>query len=103
MSAEAVLCHARELGITLTLVGDKVRYSPRAVPAGFVEELRQHKQRVIEYLKSRSNHCHACVCDPWCARDDAACHVCHGPLCVDCGDCLNASAVWRKAQGLIVG
>jgi|WetSurMetagenome_2_1015567.scaffolds.fasta_scaffold17808_3 hypothetical protein len=54
MDAEAILQRANELGITLTLHGDRIRYSPKSLtPDDFVETLREHKAEVMAYLRER--------------------------------------------------
>lgn len=54
MSAEMVLDRAADLGITLTVKGDRIRYCPKSVaPADFVEELRRHKPEIMEQLRQQ--------------------------------------------------
>jgi hypothetical protein len=52
MNAEAIVQRARELGITLIVVGDRIRYTPKSItPDDLVEELREHKPEVMSYLR----------------------------------------------------
>ena len=52
MSAEAVIQQAKELGITLTLYGDAIRYQPKsAASLDFVDELRKHKAELFALLE----------------------------------------------------
>ena len=52
MSVETIIRKAIELDITLTAVGDKIRYRPASVaPPDVVEKLRQHKPEVLEHLR----------------------------------------------------
>lgn len=52
MSAEAVIQRAERLGVTLTVVEDRIRCSPKsAVPPDFIEVLRLHKSEVINHLR----------------------------------------------------
>jgi hypothetical protein len=54
VDAETILQRANELGITLTLHGDRIRYSPKSLtPDDFVETLREHKAEVMSYLRQR--------------------------------------------------
>ncbi|MAH49840.1 hypothetical protein CMI37_28730 [Candidatus Pacearchaeota archaeon] len=51
-AAETVFRKANELGITLTVEGDFIAYSPKSkAPPEFVEELRRHKPEVIDHLR----------------------------------------------------
>ncbi len=44
VTAEAVLDRAEELGVNLSVEGDRLRYSPKSqTPAEFVDALRQNK------------------------------------------------------------
>ena len=55
MHAEAIVRRAAGLGITLSVVGNRIRYEPRsATPEDLVEALRSHKPEVIDYLDQRS-------------------------------------------------
>ena len=75
MSAEAVIQQAEELGITLTLYGDTIRYQPKsAASTGFVDELRKHKAELMAALLEQpicgnsltphEKHEHRWECDP---------------------------------------
>ena len=58
MNAEAIAQRARELGVTLTAAGDKIRYAPKsATPPAFVDALRKHKAEVLAYLREPSFQC----------------------------------------------
>ncbi len=51
MNAEAVVQQARELGITLSIAGDRIRYAPKSqAPEDFIAALREHKLEIIDYL-----------------------------------------------------
>ena len=51
MGGKAIMDHARELGINLRIVGDRIRYHPKAAAtSGFVAGLRQHKNEILEIL-----------------------------------------------------
>lgn len=55
MSAETVVQHAQELGITLTLNGDKIQMRPgSAASPDFVDELRRNKDEVLDYLRQQA-------------------------------------------------
>jgi len=55
MSAETVIQRAKRLGVTLTVVEDRIRCSPKsAVPPDFIEVLRLHKSEVIERLRRQA-------------------------------------------------
>ena len=103
MSAESILCCARELGIRLELVGDKVRCYAGSVPPDFVDQLRRHKADVMEYLRHRQSHCQVCLCDGFAFDVDVTCSVCGGHVCVNCGGCLRASYLWRHVEGETLG
>jgi hypothetical protein len=54
MNAEVIVQRANELGINLTLHGDRIRYSPKSLTLDdFVETLREHKAEVMSYLRQR--------------------------------------------------
>ena len=94
---------AQALGATFELATNGVRVSaPEPLPAGLIAELRQLKPKVADFLRqtpvSRSGECRACVCGPWDAQAGTCCEVCDGRLCVTCGNCLNASLLWRRAE-----
>ncbi len=51
MGATTILERATELGISLRVEGENIRYKPKeAAPPDFVEDLRQHKAEVIQEL-----------------------------------------------------
>ncbi len=54
MGATTILERATELGISLRVEGENIRYKPKeAAPPDFVEDLRQHKAEVIQELTVR--------------------------------------------------
>ncbi len=101
MTVESVLTRARELGITLTLNGDRIRYSPKSVPPDFLDELRQYKAQVIERLQ-RTRCCRACVCDAYDRRTEPNCPACQSNTCATCEGCIRASLLWRESEACAV-
>lgn len=98
ISAEVILERAVELGVTLTVAGDLLQVRPKsAAPANFVDDLRENKLAIIDYLRNQPRHCRACLCDD-ASGGAAPCPVCKGRTCRDCGDCLRASMLWREAE-----
>ena len=52
MNAEAIVHRAKQLGVTLTLAGDSIRYVPKsAAPPDLITTLRKHKPEVLAYLR----------------------------------------------------
>jgi len=55
MDAENIIQRTRKLGITLALVGDRIRYAPRQkAPPELVEELRRHKADLVSHLQHQT-------------------------------------------------
>jgi hypothetical protein len=55
MRVESIVVRARSLGICLSESGGRIQYRPKSLaPPDFVEQLRQHKEALIEYLKMPS-------------------------------------------------
>ena len=90
MRVEAIVEHAKELGITLTIAGDKILYRPKSsTPPEFVEMLRKYKPEVIDYFRRdelvieaeivQFINCNVCRTNRWWLRHDKrwVCHVCH--------------------------
>ena len=51
VNAQSLLTRAQKMGISLRIVGEQIRYRPRAsTPPEFVEELKNHKAEVMELL-----------------------------------------------------
>ena len=101
MSAESVLTQAHELGITLTLNGDKIRYSPKTVPPEFLSELKLYKAQVIQRLQQRVC-CRGCLCDNYERTQAPRCPACFGDTCANCGGCIRASLMWREPESFAV-
>ena len=75
MKAETILQRARELGITLSLAGDRIRYAPKsATPQHFVELLRTHKADLMEYLRAQGGRLQQPVDSPQCPRTSLGVH-----------------------------
>ena len=56
MDAAAILQRARQLGVTVVLDHDRLRYNPREkAPAELVEAMRKHKEEIITLL-GRETH-----------------------------------------------
>ena len=54
MDAKAIVQEAQRRGIKLRVVGDKIRFAPKAqTPPEFVEQLRQYKAQVMALLRNR--------------------------------------------------
>ncbi len=96
MNAEAIAQRARELGVTLTVAGDRIRYAPKsATPPDFVDALREHKAEVLQVLRDREKHCRNSLtphagheypweCDPntcYCYREFGYPRMCQGVPC----------------------
>lgn len=90
MEAEIILERAAELGITLTIAGDKILYRPKSsTPPEFVDLLRQHKLEVMDHLRSDELvieaeiveliNCNVCGKNRWWLRHGSRwiCGVCH--------------------------
>ena len=55
MDAQAIWEEARRLGISLRVVGDRIRYRPKsAAPPDLVEALYQHKAEILAVLVGQS-------------------------------------------------
>ncbi len=55
MDAENIIQRTRKLGITLALVGDRIRYAPRQkAPPELVDDLRRHKADIISHLQRQT-------------------------------------------------
>lgn len=89
MNAEGILEQASRLGVTITVVGDRIQYRPAsAAPSDFVEILRKHKAEVMAKLsptlcvEAEAAHlltCPVCGANQWWPRHDGqwVCGVCH--------------------------
>ncbi len=56
MKAETIVQRANELGIALTLNGDRIRYAPKSLaPDDLVEALRENKTEILCYLRQQAN------------------------------------------------
>ena len=57
MNAELIVKRANQLGITLILAGDKIKYSPMSrTPEDFIRELREHKPEILLYLSETTEN-----------------------------------------------
>ena len=53
---ETIVRHARSLGVTLAVSGDRIRYAPKSqTPEAFVDLLRENKQELLGYLASSTD------------------------------------------------
>ena len=54
MEPEALVERARVLGVTLSVAGDRIRYSPKSgTPDEFVEMLKEHKAQLLAFLSGQ--------------------------------------------------
>jgi len=95
MSAHDVLMRAAQLGVNLSVDGGQLRYealpTSAGVPAGLVEQLRQHKMGLIAILSEPTPHgnCARCGGDTACILttangEDWCCEPCFSDK-ADCG------------------
>ena len=55
IDAAAIVQRAREQGIRLAVVGDRIRYFPKSgTPGEFVDLLRDNKAEVVAYLSGNA-------------------------------------------------
>lgn len=55
MGVELIIGRAKELGVTLSVDGGRLRYFPKSqTPDDLVDALRLHKEEVLEYLAKES-------------------------------------------------
>ena len=56
MNVDAIVQRADSLGITLSIIGDRIRYSPKSrAPEDFIEALRASKGELLAYLSGASD------------------------------------------------
>jgi hypothetical protein len=54
VTVELILGRIWQLGVTLTLVGDRIRYRPAStVPPDLLDDLRRHKSDIIKHLAAK--------------------------------------------------
>jgi len=96
MKAPLIIERARESGIAIAVVDDRLRYWPKsATPPDLVELMRRHKAELIDYLKPDKSKCknsltpHANHEHPWeCYPETCVCYrnweypkLCQGVPC----------------------
>jgi hypothetical protein len=67
MDAEIILKNVQQLGVTLTLVGNKIRYTPKSqITSELLEELKEHRSEILSKLRQEQNTTVQCwILEEW--------------------------------------